>query len=85
MTNLKSEEKRYLLDLARNSISHYLKTNKKLIIDESELPSDRLKDDRGVFVTLTLNNQLRGCIGHILPVQALYKDVIDTLISSFDA
>jgi AmmeMemoRadiSam system protein A len=37
----------------------------------------KLKEKRACFVTLTRIGQLRGCIGHILPVQELYKDIIE--------
>ena len=30
---------------------------------------------RGTFVTLTINSQLRGCIGHILPEEALIEGI----------
>ena len=35
------------------------------------------KEDRGCFVTLTENGELRGCIGYIEPIAPLYKAVID--------
>ena len=36
-----------------------------------------LKEKRACFVTLLINGELRGCIGHILPIQELYKDIIE--------
>ena len=36
-----------------------------------------LAERRATFVTLTLNGQLRGCIGSILPRRALIDDVIE--------
>ena len=38
---------------------------------------DALKENRGGFVTLTINNSLRGCIGYIEPIMPLYKAVIE--------
>lgn len=44
--------------------------------------SDGLKEKRGTFVTLKKNKELRGCIGHIEPVQEIYKDVIDNALAA---
>ncbi|MFP4656320.1 MAG: AmmeMemoRadiSam system protein A [Candidatus Woesearchaeota archaeon] len=49
--------------------------------DISSLP-DGLDEKRGTFVTLTINGDLRGCIGHIEPVQPLYIDVIENACSA---
>lgn len=40
-----------------------------------------LKEERGVFVTLTINNELRGCIGQVNPTP-LWKGVIEAARSS---
>jgi len=72
--NLNTEDRKLLLDLAKNAIESKLKGHKFEI--PKNIPS-KLKEKRGAFVTLTINGQLRGCIGHILPVQELYKDVIE--------
>jgi AmmeMemoRadiSam system protein A len=74
-------QQKYLLKLARQAIEHFLNTGKELIVDENEIEKP-LIEDRGVFVTLNINNNLRGCIGHIIPVQALYKDVIENAVSA---
>lgn len=76
------KEKKYLLDLARRSIRHYLETGKSLKAAVEELPSEKVKDKLACFVTLTMGGQLRGCIGHILPMQELYKDVIENAVSA---
>lgn len=75
-------EKDYLLNLARRSIKNYLGSNQRLKISEDEVPSKRLKEERACFVTLTIEEELRGCIGHILPIQELYQDVIDNAVSA---
>ena len=76
-----NEQKKFLLDLARRAIENRLYTGKTLRIDEDEVDTE-LKEDRGVFVTLTINGNLKGCIGHIIPVQPLYEDVIENAISA---
>jgi len=75
----------YLLELAGKTLKHFFITGKKLEISESELPDIELKEKRGTFVTLQKYGELRGCIGHIEPVQEIYKDVIEnTLSAAFD-
>ncbi|MFA4830676.1 MAG: AmmeMemoRadiSam system protein A [Patescibacteria group bacterium] len=75
----------YLLILARRTLESYFQTGAKLAVSESELPDAELKEERGAFVTLRKHGQLRGCIGHIEPIQAVYLDVIDNaLAAAFD-
>ena len=70
---LNEEERKILLDLARFSIKGDLSKLKSI---ESDIP-ENLKKPKGVFVTLTENGELRGCIGNIVPVEPLYKAVIN--------
>ena len=70
---LNEEERKILLDLARFSIKGDLSKLKSI---ESVI-SENLKKPKGVFVTLTENGELRGCIGNIVPVESLYKAVIN--------
>ncbi len=86
------EQQKYLLNLARRTLEHYFQTGKKLVIDESELLDAGLTQKRGCFVTLhkrsfakasaRKNGELRGCIGHIEPIQPLYLDVIENALSA---
>lgn len=76
---LNREERRILLQLARQTIETYLKENRKGTF-KSENPTFREK--RGVFVTLHRQGELRGCIGYPLPIKMLYEAVIDNAISS---
>jgi AmmeMemoRadiSam system protein A len=41
-----------------------------------------LKEKRGAFVTLKVNNQLRGCIGYPFPRKPLWETVSDVAISA---
>jgi len=72
---MKKKEKKILKNLAFEAIKSELE-NQKLEIDNTEI-SDALKQRRSAFVTLTIDGQLRGCIGHLAPVQALFRDVIE--------
>lgn len=71
----------FLLNLARNSIEQYLKNQERIFVDENKVDKE-LKSKQGTFVTLTIGKKLRGCIGHILPVQPIYKDIISNAISA---
>jgi len=75
-------EQQYILSLAHRSIEHFFNSEKILEINEKELPTDQLKEKRACFVTLTLEGNLRGCIGHIEPIQQLYLDIIENAISA---
>ncbi|MBI5731846.1 MAG: AmmeMemoRadiSam system protein A [Candidatus Magasanikbacteria bacterium] len=75
------QQKQYLLSLARRALTHYLTTGQVLKIESNEVPAE-LKEIRACFVTLTIQGNLRGCIGHILPIQRLYQDVIENAISA---
>lgn len=71
----------FLLELARRSLEHFFNTGNILEIFESDVPVE-LKEKRGTFVTLTKNDELRGCIGYLEPVQEIYKDVVDNSLSA---
>ena len=74
------KHKNFLLSLARKTIAHYLETRQKP--ETNEVVDSKLKEARGVFVTLTIDGELRGCIGHLTPVQPLYLDVIDNSVNA---
>jgi len=50
--------------LARKNLDNYFKTGKALTVKDIE-DKDLLDDKKGVFVSLKLNGELRGCIGTI--------------------
>ncbi|MFA5062080.1 MAG: AmmeMemoRadiSam system protein A [Patescibacteria group bacterium] len=75
-------EKIYMLNLARQAIEYFLKSTVALEISESDLPSEKLKQNLSCFVTLTIMGKLRGCIGHLEAFQPLYKDIIENAVSA---
>lgn len=82
-TGLANDEKKLLLKLARESIQYYFAHDSLMPVDEKQNPINKnLKELRGAFVTLKINKELRGCIGHIEPVQELYKDVIENAVNA---
>lgn len=78
---LTNEEKRILLNIARNAIAREL-------AGEYNPPPDPLKfegilaEPGASFVTLTLNGELRGCIGALEPYQSLVEDVHEHAIAA---
>lgn len=67
---LSDEEKRILLQIARKSIEEeFGKTTVKL---NQEFP-ETLNLKCGVFVTLSIDDELRGCIGYIIGDKPLYE------------
>ena len=70
-----------LLQIARSSIEYYLTFNKKPDKNFNKI-TDYIKTESGVFVTLTKNGNLRGCIGNLTGEAPLYKNVQDMAIAS---
>jgi uncharacterized protein len=68
------EERALLLRLVHEAIESAL--DRRTI--SMEPPSEHLAQPRGVFSTLYLHGQLRGCVGYVLPVAPLYRGVIET-------
>lgn len=75
MFPLTVEDKKILLHLARLSVECAV-TNTVMDIP-AEMP-DTLRQPAGAFVTLWKNQDLRGCVGHVLADQPLYKTVIES-------
>jgi len=73
------DEGKFLVKLARQTVESYLRTGKKMLAPTT---AEKLRERRGVFVTLTKNEELRGCIGHPLPTMPLVEAVMDAAISS---
>jgi AmmeMemoRadiSam system protein A len=69
-------DKKYLLMLARKTIEM---KEKKIWLSSNQIEelSNNLKQKKGGFVTLNLDNNLRGCIGYILPLFPLYHTIIE--------
>jgi hypothetical protein len=73
--SLTSSEKRQLLEIARKSVESVVKEDKGY-----ELPANQpanLTRDRGAFVTLKENGELRGCIGYTVAMEPLAETVRD--------
>lgn len=68
------EERALLLRMAHESILSALEEREIPI----EPPNAHLAQPRGVFTTLHLRSQLRGCVGYVLPVSPVYVAVAET-------
>jgi len=67
-------EMKWMLELARQSIACAV-ANRSLP-NPAEVP-DRLREPRACFVTLTRNEALRGCVGHVQARMPLFQAVIE--------
>ncbi|MDI6758169.1 MAG: AmmeMemoRadiSam system protein B [Candidatus Omnitrophota bacterium] len=76
---LNKEQRKRLLEIARNSIETYLKTGRKLEVVEQD---PVLLKEMGAFVTLHEHGQLRGCIGNLIGREPLYQTVRDMAVEA---
>ncbi|MEZ0343408.1 MAG: AmmeMemoRadiSam system protein A [Caldimicrobium sp.] len=79
---LSREERRYLLKLCRKTLEAYFQGKS---FKPEPPPKDvypHLYEKRGVFVTLTKEGRLRGCIGVLQGEKPLYEEVCEVVLSS---
>lgn len=79
--NLTPEEKQTLLKLARQALEHAVRGQP---LPDLDLPSltPRLRDKGAAFVTLTIDGDLRGCIGALEAYQPLAEDVREHAVAA---
>ncbi|MCG2759727.1 MAG: AmmeMemoRadiSam system protein A, partial [Candidatus Delongbacteria bacterium] len=74
--------RKLLLILARESINSRLNNiDVRETIKKESMPEEALKEG-ACFVTLTKNNDLRGCIGSLEAYRSLYDDIVSNSINS---
>lgn len=82
---LSDDEEKTLLKLARSTLKMYL-TQRKVpdptVAGGGYELTDKLKGNGAAFVTLTKRGRLRGCIGHVVAFETLYKSVISNAVSA---
>jgi len=76
---LNDEQKKDLLRLAREAVTAKLETGKTI---RPATADKTLLGERGVFVTLKVHDELRGCIGFPLPVKPLEEAVVEMAIAA---
>jgi len=72
--SISSEDKKFLLKIARETITEYVRKGTTPEIDPAKL-SATMKTPCGAFVTINKNHILRGCIGRFDPEMPLWKVV----------
>jgi len=78
---LDQRERQILLQVAADSVRHGLDKGKALKIDLTDYP-EVLQQHGASFVTLTIQHQLRGCIGMLQPTRPLVEDVAQNAYSA---
>lgn len=82
-SQLSEEDKVQLLKLARGMLETYVKTGKRTTPEALGITiTPAMSQNMGAFVTLTINENLRGCIGEIVPRRPLYQAVMDHAINA---
>jgi uncharacterized protein len=76
--NISLEEKQILLEAARQSIESLFDGKEPDQPDYKKYPL--LKEKLGAFVTLTINHELRGCIGYIIGQEPLFNTICSAAI-----
>jgi AmmeMemoRadiSam system protein B/AmmeMemoRadiSam system protein A len=77
--DLGTEERERLLSIARESIAQYVTDG---TFPEARVDEPDLLKKSGAFVTLELDGELRGCIGHIQAQDPLYSTVQQAAVSA---
>lgn len=70
-----AENQKILLDIALKSIRHGLSHGNPLSVNLSDYPKELL-EIRATFITLKIQDELRGCIGVLEASRPLVKDVV---------
>src|ERR1700684_3558514 len=68
------EERALLLRLAQESMVSALQ-DREIPLDP---PTAHLAEPRGVFTSLYHRDELRGCVGYVLPASSVYRAVAET-------
>lgn len=76
MSDLKFND---LILIARGAIKSYFENQK--LMPKNDLRK-KYSEKKACFVTLTINNRLRGCIGSLTPIKPLWMDVVDNAINA---
>ncbi|MBN3037806.1 MAG: AmmeMemoRadiSam system protein B [Candidatus Omnitrophica bacterium] len=76
---LSPEEKKRLLEIARETLDKYVLSEERLEVKED---NPDLMKEMGAFVTIHKQGRLRGCIGNIIGRQPLYLTVRDMAIEA---
>jgi uncharacterized protein len=73
--------RKILIGVALGSIHHGLAQGRPLEVRPTDYP-EPLQAERATFVTLERDGGLRGCIGHLEPLQSLVADVAENAFAA---
>ena len=76
---LTEAQKKRLLEIARGSIGNFIIRREKAEFNETDA---ELIKEKGAFVTIKKDGDLRGCIGHIVADAPLYQTVADMAVEA---
>jgi len=76
---LSDQQKKHLLNIARESILHHLNGDH---YTPRHISDAALNQHSGCFVTITQNGHLRGCIGNFQSQQPLYLEVATMAVAA---
>ena len=78
-TKFNERQGEVLLKIARKNIAEKLGYD----VERVDIPDEKIFNvKRGVFVTLKINNQLRGCIGNLEPILPVVKGIAGNAINA---
>jgi len=77
--SLNKDEKKKLLEIARETLEMYIRDEK---IPKYSVTDANICQERGAFVTLTKNGQLRGCIGLMVSDRPLYRVISEMAVQA---
>ena len=80
--SLKTEEKKFLLELARKTLEAYARSGRGVSLPRETELGPNLKSRCGAFVSLHKLGELRGCIGIFEGRGALYETIGEMAVSA---
>lgn len=78
-TQLTLNERRLLLEIAREAIVSYITSGS---VPVRELSSEKLAAKQGCFVTIKMGGKLRGCIGNFISDKPLFKLIQEMAVAA---
>jgi len=80
---LTKDEQKTALRLARDTLELWVSKRKiPEDVEKNYSLTETLKDNRGVFVTLNMRGDLRGCIGYVTGREPLFKGIMDNAVNA---
>jgi AmmeMemoRadiSam system protein A len=82
-SELDADEQQALIKLARLTVEKFVQTGERINpISQSLKITKKMKENKGVFVTLKKHGNLRGCIGYITGIKPLIEAIVDNAVNA---